>query len=141
MKQKALSAALAAMAIMGTCTAAEARAAAGPKVTVNPKTVSAGNAITLGLTRTHGRTCVLTIHRDRFGAKARIKRKVVRGRTLIGIRASTRTGRWKAVVRCGKRKAAAGFRVAKRKSGTTRGKAGAPAAGPTADEQGFVAGN
>jgi hypothetical protein len=101
----------------------------------------AGNAITIGLTKTRGRTCTLSIHRDRFGAKPRIKRKIVRGRTLIGIRSSTRAGRWRAVVRCGRRTGSAGFRVAKRDAGTLPGKADpAGGEGPVADEQGFVPG-
>jgi hypothetical protein len=140
-KRTMLGVAIALTLIGVVTTAAEARPKAKPKVTVTPQTVMAGNAITVGLTRTRGKTCRLSIHRDRFGAKARIKRKIVRGRTLIGIRSSTPKGRWRAVVRCGRRTGSAGFKVAAPSSGNTQGKTNAPSAGLGEDEQGFVARN
>src|SRR5215210_4930712 len=141
MRLLSLGALLTVVAVVGSGAAAEAAAKRGLKVTVTPRTVMAGNAITLGLSRTRGRTCRLSTHRDRFGAKARLKRKVVQGRTLIGIRSSTKLGRWRAVVRCGRRKASAGFVVVKASSGGDQGKAISAPALPETDEQGFVAGN
>ena len=60
---------------------AAAQAAGSPKVSVSPKTVQAGRTLTVQVTRTHGRRCVLSWRADRRGALVQYKRRLTAKRT------------------------------------------------------------
>jgi hypothetical protein len=125
-------AALLASAVAAGPLAGAAPAASAPKLHVAPTTVVAGNALTVRLSRTHGRRCVLSLRTDRQGSLVRYRRKISGGRTLVVISATSAPGPRIASVRCGPRRAVARFRVA--------AAVPPPTAAPTPDEQGFVAG-
>ena len=117
-----------------------AQASSGPRVTVSPTTVVAGNGLNVQVSRTHGRRCALSLRADRRGALVRFKRTVTGGHTLLGIPTTSAAGNRVITIRCGSRKAAARFTVSAAPTGLTVPKGGLSGT-PAPDEQGFVAGS
>jgi hypothetical protein len=100
-----------------------ASGAAATHVSVTPKTVAAGGALTVRVSGAHGRRCVLSVRSAKPGSRAIITRKLSAGRTTVTIAAKSTAGARIAAVRCGSHHATTRFRVAR------------------ADAQGFVPGS
>jgi hypothetical protein len=113
-----------------------AKAASGPRISVTPTTVGAGDVLIVRLSNSGGRRCILSLRADRYGARARYTRRIRAGRTTIEISARAAVGGRVVKVKCGARSATVRFRVV---SGGVRHVPATPKA-PVPDEQGFVAG-
>jgi hypothetical protein len=106
------------------------------QLALSSKTVTAGGSLTLTLSHTHRRRCVLSLRRDRFGAPVRSRRKIAKGRTVLAIPASAKLGGRVVTVRCGSRTVTKRFAIVANQKRLLA----PPSTGPTPDEQGFVPG-
>ncbi len=81
---------------------APAQAQAGSlHVSVAPTHVGLGRTLTVRVTHTRSRRCVLTLRMDRFGAVVRYRRAIAPGRTVVRVRSSWPRGARVAMIRCG----------------------------------------
>jgi hypothetical protein len=125
--------------LTGSLGTAPAQARSTRHLTVTPKSVMAGNALTLRLHEVHLRGCVFSMRADHRGALVRYRARVKSSKMIIPVPSTSAAGNRVLTVTCRRHVFAARFSVVTPPVPVDPGKGGAPP-GIAPDEQGFVAG-